>query len=60
MGIARADRLYLTLVHGNFEGDAHFPEFDESGWELVSREDHSADADNPYPFSFLVYDRKAR
>lgn len=55
--IARAERLYLTLVHGEFEGDAHFPEFDVGSWTLLSREDHPADADNPHPFSFLVYDR---
>jgi dihydrofolate reductase len=56
--IDRARRLYLTLVHHDFEGDAHFPEFEESRWALMSREDHPADADNPYAFSFLTYHRK--
>jgi dihydrofolate reductase len=56
--IGRARRLYLTLVNHDFDGDAHFPEFEESRWALISREDHPADADNPYAFSFLTYDRK--
>ena len=53
-----ADRLYLTYVHENFEGDTRFPDFDASGWELISREDRDPDQDNAYPFSFVIYDRK--
>ncbi|MCH8820275.1 MAG: dihydrofolate reductase [Acidobacteria bacterium] len=53
-----ADRLYLTCVHENFEGDIRFPDFDESDWELVSREDREPDPDHTYSFSFVVYDRK--
>ncbi|MFQ5930282.1 MAG: dihydrofolate reductase, partial [Acidobacteriota bacterium] len=34
--LARADRLYLTLIHEDFEGDAYFPQFDESDWLLSS------------------------
>ena len=56
--IGRSRRLYLTLVNHDFDGDAHFPEFEESRWALISSEDHPADADNPYAFSFLTYDRK--
>jgi dihydrofolate reductase len=55
--LPQAHRLYLTLVHHDFPGDAFFPEFDKNDWALVSREDHSPDADNPYPYSFLVYER---
>lgn len=51
-------RLYLTLVHAELAGDAWFPEYDQNQWQAVSREDHSADADNPYPYSFVVYDRR--
>jgi dihydrofolate reductase len=53
-----ADRLYLTYVHGDFEGDTRFPDLDESAWEIISREDRASDPDNAYSFSFVVYDRK--
>ena len=55
--LPRADRLYLTSIHEEFEGDADFPEFEESDWQLISEEDHAPDKKNPYPYSFLVYER---
>lgn len=53
-----ADRLYMTLVHADIEGDAWFPEFDTGEWAQVSRADHEADENNPYPYSFVIMDRK--
>ncbi len=55
---ALVDRLYITRVHAEVEGDTVFPEIDLKGWRLVSREDHDSDDRNEYPFSFLVYERK--
>lgn len=33
-----ADKLYLTLINADFEGDAHFPQYDPAGWSETSRE----------------------
>jgi dihydrofolate reductase len=55
--LPRAHRLYLTLLHEDIPGDTRFPPWDESEWRLVSREDHAADEKNPYPYSFLLYER---
>ena len=52
-----ADRIYLTRVHHHFLGDAFFPELDGAEWQLARREDHPADAQNPYAFSFLTYEK---
>lgn len=52
-----AERLYLTRVHAHVEGDTMFPSFDPSDWCLVSREDHSPDESNQYPYSFEVFER---
>jgi len=52
-----ADRLYLTRVHADCEGDTLFPPWRESEWQEVSREDYPADARNAHPHSFLVYER---
>lgn len=54
-----ADRMYLTVVHGEFEGDTLFPEFDTAAWDLTHDERHEADARHAYAFSFRQYDRKA-
>ncbi len=53
-----ACRLYLTQVHATFEGDVYFPEFDRNAWKEVQRTDWDADEKNPYPYSFLVLDKK--
>jgi Dihydrofolate reductase len=55
--VDRADRIYLTIVHGEFEGDTRFPAFDPSRWKLVSREELPADEKNVAACSFLVYER---
>jgi dihydrofolate reductase len=56
--LAIADRLYFTEVQAEVEGDIFFPEFDRNAWVEVSREDHAACALNPYPYSFVVLERK--
>lgn len=53
-----ADRLYLTRVEADVEGDVHFPEIDPEEWVLVSREELGADEKNDYPTTYLVYDRR--
>ncbi|HEX2832078.1 MAG TPA: dihydrofolate reductase [Thermoanaerobaculia bacterium] len=56
----RADRMYLTRVHAEIEGDTYFPEFDDvSEWHLTDAEHFDADEQNQYPYSFLTYDRAA-
>ena len=58
LAIHRADRMYLTRVHAEVEGDTWFPEFDDvSEWKLVDAEHCDADDRNEFPFSFLTYER---
>ena len=56
--LPKADRLYVTQVHGRFEADAFFPEFDMSGWRQTLNEEHTEDEKNAYKYSFSVYDRQ--
>jgi dihydrofolate reductase len=53
------DRIYLTRVHAEVEGDTVFPEVDLDDWDLVSEEHHEADERNEHPYSFLVYERRS-
>jgi len=56
--IARADRLYLTQVDAECDGDAWFPEFDLNDWDVLSEKKHTADEKNNYDFRILSYQRK--
>jgi len=56
--LPKADRIYLTRIHGHFEGDTHFPPFDHNDWDVESVENRDADADNPFPMTFIELHRK--
>ncbi len=58
--LPRADRLYLTLVHAEIEGDARFPRWDPADWVEAERAEHPADERNPFPMTFLTLDRAPR
>lgn len=49
--LSKADKLELTEVHAEHEGDVYFPKFEESDWEITSKEDHEG-------FSFVTYLKK--
>lgn len=55
--LPKIQRIYITLVHTELPGDRYFPELDLSEWRQLSREDHLADKENCYPYSFLVWER---
>jgi len=55
--IPQADRLYVTEVHADIEGDAFLRDVEWSNWRECSRERHAAVDPNPYDFSFVVYER---
>ncbi len=52
-----ATRMYLTVVHGEFDGDTSFPEFDPAEWTLAQDERHEADEKHAYAFSFRRFER---
>ena len=54
LALPLADRLYLTEIHADVEGDTYFPEFDRSLWQEATRLDFDAEGSNPYNYSFIV------
>ena len=56
MGLALADRIYLTEIHGHFDGQVTFPEFDVKQWKEVSRTHHPKDQKHLYSFDFVRYE----
>lgn len=57
--LPRVQRLYLTIIHHHFEGDAFFPELNPAEWREKSREKHLADDKNAYDYSFVILERIA-
>jgi dihydrofolate reductase len=55
-----ADRIHLTEVDADVEGDTFFPEFDRSQWRETLVERHAVDERHAYPFRILLLERKAR
>lgn len=53
-----ADKLIITEVHAEFEGDTRFPIIDRKIWKEVKREDHKADDKNFCDYSFVEYERQ--
>ena len=51
-----AERLYVTRVHTEVEGDAFFPAPGDD-WRLVSEEPHVADEKNEFDVSFRIFER---
>jgi dihydrofolate reductase len=52
-----ADRLYITFVHGDFEGDTFFPEFNLNEWKEIKRINNKADEKNNCDYSFVIYEK---
>lgn len=51
------DRIYLTVVHKEYEADTFFPEINLKEWKEAYREDHQPDERNLIPYSFVTYER---
>lgn len=54
------DRMYLTWVEAEVEGDVFFPAFDSSEWIVTASEHHPADERHPYEFTFERLERSGR
>lgn len=52
------DRMHLTMVHAEVDGDTFFPDFAVEEWQEVSKEYFEADEFNPYPYSICIFERR--
>lgn len=53
-----ADRLFLTEIDSDVDGDTFFPAFDRELWHESSREYHAPNGQRPFGYSFVVYERR--
>lgn len=52
------DKILLTEIDVELEGDSFFPAFDKSGWEINKKECHPKDEKHSYDFCFVEYLKK--
>lgn len=50
------NKVYITLINAELNGDAFFPDLDET-FKLKSKECHKSDLKNCFDYSFLIYER---
>ena len=53
-----ADRLYITRVHAEVDGDSFFPEINPQEWNLTSKKELQKDEKNAFDYDFEIWDRK--
>ncbi len=53
-----ANRLYLTEIDAEIDGDTFFPAVNYNDYKEISRIKHHADEKHRYAFDFVVYERK--
>lgn len=51
-----ADKLYLTEIDKEIEGDVYFPEFDKDEWKVVSKEPGTEE--DGYTYNFVIYEKE--
>jgi len=58
LAMDKVDRIYLTRVHGTFDGDTCFPELSEEDWKVVDEQYHETDERHEYAFTIYTLDRR--
>lgn len=56
--ISRVDELIITEINAIVEGDSFFPPIDPDAWREYRREEHLKDAENPFDYAFVWYERR--
>jgi dihydrofolate reductase (trimethoprim resistance protein) len=51
------EKMHITKIYHEFEGDTYFPEINDAEWEEVSVEKGLKNERNPYDYYFHIYER---
>ncbi len=52
-----ADKMYVTHINEEFEGDVYFPEISENDWKITEKEKGLRDEKNPFDYEYVTYER---
>ena len=52
-----ANKLYLTLIQEEFEGDVYFPEIKDEEFKIVNKEKGLKNEENPFEYEYITFER---
>ncbi len=53
-----ANKMYITKINQDFDGDVWFPEIKDTEWEEISREKGLKNEENPFDYEYITYVKK--
>ena len=56
--LSKADKMYLTIIDAEIDGDTYFPEFKLANWEEIYHIHHPKDDRHTHDFSFVTLEKK--
>ena len=56
--LPKANKLYITKINQNFEGDVYFQKINENEWQIIEKEKGLRNEKNPYDYEYITYIRK--
>jgi len=55
--LPRADRLYVTMIDAEIDGDTFFPNWQALAWNTLDKVRHETDERHAYAFDFITMDK---
>ena len=55
LGFKYVDKLYITEIYAEVDGNTYFPEWDKKKWMEISRISHPSDEKHQYSFDYVIY-----
>ena len=53
-----ANKMYITHIEEQFDGDVYFPEIDERVWQITNRQAGLKNEENPFDYEYVTYVRR--
>ena len=58
LGFAYVDKLYITEIYANIDGNTYFPKWNKENWKVISRISHPKDEKHEFDFDYVIYKKK--